>query len=260
MYQEPRTPAQQTAFEAAMAGMHCLYAHDHTNVARIEYVPPGAVNDAAYLTKAWCHFEITAAGMKNQNDVSISFVVLGPDGRRPAGDEPWRAPVTPQRYAQLLGDSNNTGLRLSKEEDRPVLRAIQAKLFETKAATTVELDLSTLHASELDPLVEALPHYHLLDKLILGGSPGLLRGEDDAARLAAALSGTDGLGKLALIVSDCDLCDGAVRGLRPLAESGVAIKADGNPAVSPALQDQLRQAGLVCDAIADNGERAGFYF
>lgn len=64
-------------FDRALANMHVFYAHDFTQILRLDLPPPiDADNRTMYQDRGWCYFERAISQMKPASWLSISFSAM----------------------------------------------------------------------------------------------------------------------------------------------------------------------------------------
>eukprot|EP00435_Cladocopium_sp_Y103_P048907 s133_g14.t1 len=187
---------EERSFRAAMDNMHVMYSHECTMTFRIEHLTPTDVwestmkndqalipvwddklqsikskplkslvkNRTAYLKRGWCIGEISWSSLRTHNSQNQCIDGSGSDKVEPDGQGlTGQVPLTPAQFIKAMETAEFT----HRDEDLPIVIALQEKIFDEKVAVCEDLVLKGLPVQEIVALADALPLYRRLKTLKL---------------------------------------------------------------------------------------------
>ena len=186
---------EERSFRAAMANMHIMYAHECTMTFIIEHLTPTDVwestmkneqelipvwddelqsinlkplsclieNRTEYIKRGWCIGEISWSSLRTHNSQSQRIDWLGSDQVEPGQGQglTGKVPLTPDKFKERMESAEFT----HRDEDLPIVIALQEKIFDEKVAVCEHLVLKGLPEQEISALAGALPLYRSLKTL-----------------------------------------------------------------------------------------------
>lgn len=170
LFQYKRTLEEEDLFRKSLENLHYIYAHNLTNVLRLQDVPDFAASKQPYLHRGWCIVEKMIACTK-RTDFTLGNVRVP----QQSGSEKQQLPLTPNRMNEMLESLHFT----NKNSDLNKVKDMYSKVFNDRFRKAERLSFGDRIddgsvCDDLEDLLELLSHCRSLRHLSLAGSTGIV--------------------------------------------------------------------------------------
>ena len=109
LMQLPRSPPEESSFQAALENMHLIYGHCLWRVFRFVTSQDDATNNTPYIQRGWCVFESMVATVLSKQLVSVKDGLVDYGVKSPV-------PLSPTKFTEEV---SNLHFPSPEEEDDP---------------------------------------------------------------------------------------------------------------------------------------------